>query len=151
MEGIRQIEGLIRQIESTADPELRARVRELVGAILEFHGAGLQRMLELAGEANPLIREFARDDLVSSMLLLYGLHPEDFAARVRRAVDSLPNVELSGVDGSTVRLRALNPGVARDAVEQAIYTAAPEAERIEIDGLEPAAPSFVPLEALLQS
>ena len=150
MEGIRQIEELIRQIESAGDPEMRSRVRELVEAILEFHGAAVGRMLGLAGEESPLVREFARDSLVSSMLLLYGLHPEDFETRVRRSVDSLPNVQLIEVDEARVRLRALNAGVTREAVEQAIYAAAPETEGIEIEGLATAAPSFVPLEALLQ-
>jgi hypothetical protein len=151
MEGIRQIEELIRQIESAGDPEMRARVRALVEAILEFHGSAVGRMLELAGEANPLVREFARDEVVSSMLLLYGLHPDDFETRVRRAVDALPNVELTHVEDGRLRLRALNAGVTREAVEQAIYAAAPETEGIEIVGLEPGPPAFVPLEALFQS
>jgi hypothetical protein len=150
MEGIRQIEELIRQIESAGDPEVRARVRELVEAILDFHGAAIARMLELAGEGNPLVREFGRDELVAGMLLLYGLHPEDFETRVRRAVDALPNVQLTDVDEGRLRLRALNAGVTREAVEQAIYAAAPETEGIEIEGLAPAEPSWVPLEALLQ-
>jgi hypothetical protein len=150
MECIRQIEELIRQIESAGDPEMRARVRALVEAILDFHGAGIARMLELAGEGSPLVREFGRDDLVASMLLLYGLHPEDFETRVRRAVDALPNVQLTDVEEGRLRLKALNAGVTREAVEQAIYAAAPETEGIEIEGLATAEPSWVPLEALLQ-
>jgi hypothetical protein len=148
MERIRQIETLIAQIESAADPEMRARVQELVEAILEFHGAGLERMLELAGEGSGLVREFARDELVSSMLLLYDLHPDDFSTRVQRAVDSLPAVELLGVEGKMVRLRALRDGVDRDSVERVIYAAAPEASAVEIENLEPVSGGFVPLDAL---
>ena len=62
----------------------------------------------------------------------------------------LPNVQLTELDEGRLRLRALNAGVTREAVEQAIYAAAPETEGIEIEGLAPAEPSFVPLEALLQ-
>src|SRR5213079_2943123 len=62
-ERIQAIEGLIRQVEESADPATRAGVRELVQAILEYHGAGLERIAELAGE--PLVRQFARDELVA--------------------------------------------------------------------------------------
>src|SRR5690242_5814776 len=41
MEGIQRIEALIQQIESLADPETRSTVRELISAILEYHGEGL--------------------------------------------------------------------------------------------------------------
>ena len=34
--------------------------------------------------------------MTGSLLLLYGLHPEDFETRVRRAVDGIPHVELPG-------------------------------------------------------
>ncbi len=140
MERIQQIEGLIQQIESSADPVTRAGVRELVEAILEYHGAGLSRILEIAGE--PATREFARDPLVTGLLLLYSLHPDDFETRVRRAVDALPGVILiSAVDG-VVRLRATSSNTPREAVEQALYAVAPEIEALEIEGLH--APSFVP-------
>ena len=49
MERIQAIEALIRQVEESADPATRAGVRELVQAILEYHGAGFERMVEIAG------------------------------------------------------------------------------------------------------
>ena len=79
MENVQDIERLITEIEATADPATRTGVRQLVEAILEFHGSGLARMVELAGEG--VVRSFARDDLASALLLLYGLHPESFEAR----------------------------------------------------------------------
>ena len=42
MERIEQIEALIRRIEASADPDTMAGVRELVEAILEYHGAGFR-------------------------------------------------------------------------------------------------------------
>ena len=146
MEHIRQIEERIREVESAADPGTRAGVRELVSAILEYHGAGLARMLEIAGEATT--REFARDPLAASLLLLYDLHPEDFETRVRRAVDGLPGVLLVGSSDGVVSLRAVSPATSRQAVEQALYAAAPEIAAIEIEGLQESS-SFVPLEALV--
>ena len=89
MERVFEIEALIRRVEESADPATRAGVRELVQAILEYHGAGVERLVEIAWEANPsLVQAFARDDLVASMLLLYDLHPEDFSTRVQRAIDA---------------------------------------------------------------
>jgi hypothetical protein len=144
MERIQRIEGLIQQIESSADPGTKAGVRELVEALLEYHGAGLGRILELSGES--ATREFARDPLIASMLLLYDLHPDDFETRVRRAVDALPGVLLVSTADGVVRLRATSTGTHKEAVEQSLYEAAPEIVAVEIEGL--AAPAFVPLEAL---
>lgn len=144
MQRIQRIEGLIQQIESSADPGTRAGVRELVEALLEYHGAGLGRILELAGES--AARGFARDPLIASLLLLYDLHPDDFETRVRRGVDSLPGVFLISVSDGVVRLRATSAHTVREAVEQALYEVAPEIAAIEIEGLPVS--SFVPLEAL---
>lgn len=146
MDQIRQIEERIREMEAAADPGLRAGMRELVTAILEYHGAGIGRMVEIAGEA--ATREFARDPLAASLLLLYDLHPEDFETRVRRAIDNLPGVLLVGMEDEVVRLRAISPATSREAVEQALYAAAPEIAGIEIEGLQQQS-SFVPLEALV--
>ncbi len=147
MERVRQIEALIQQIESSADPDIRARVRELVEAILEFHGAGLERILALADA--PAVQSFARDDLVSSLLLLYGLHPEDFETRVRRATDAIPNIQLLGISEGVVHVRATGPAT-QEAVEQIIFAAAPETAAVRIEGAHPPS-SFVSVEALLRA
>ena len=144
MQRIQRIEGLIQQIESSADPGTKASVRELVEALLDYHGAGLGRILELAGE--DATREFARDPLIASMLLLYDFHPDDFETRVRRAVDGLPGVLLVSVSDGVVRLRSTSAHTVREAVERALYEVAPEIVAVEIEGLP--ASSFVPLEAL---
>ena len=134
-----RIDELIAKIQAEADPAVCGSVRELVDAIVTFHGAALRRMLELAGDTRP----FARDDLVSNMLLLHDLHPDNLATRVRRAVDRLPYVELTGVDQGVVRLRAQRPVVSRKEIEEAVFTAAPDASAVEIEGLSD--PTFVAL------
>lgn len=144
MERMQRIEALIEQLEASADPSTKAGVRELLGALLEYHGAGLGRIVELVGESGT--RELARDRLVASLLLLYDLHPEDFETRVKRAVDALPGVLLVSMADGVVRLRATSSSTERAAVEQALYEAAPEIAAVDIEGLH--APSFVPLEAL---
>jgi hypothetical protein len=153
MERIEQIEGLIRRIELSADPDTMAGVRELVEAILEYHGAGIERTLEIVRESSggdAAVRDIARDALAGSLLLLYGLHPEDFETRVRRAVDAIPGVLLTGIADGVVRLRASSAETSREAVEQILYSAAPEVAGVEIEGLQPT-PAFVPLEALLRT
>jgi hypothetical protein len=83
---IQRIGAMVEQLESTTDPHLRALAKELLESLMALHGAGLERILELAsraGEAgNAIIRDCGRDELVSSLLLLYGLHPDDLQTRV---------------------------------------------------------------------
>ena len=143
MAHVQEIEELIQAIEGSADPNTRDQVRRLVEAILGYHEEAVSRMLELAGDA--AVRSFARDELVASLLLLYGLHPDDFETRVRRAVDRIPGVELAGIADFTVRLRGSAP---QEAIEQALFAAAPEIAAIEIDSASAATAAFVPVEAL---
>ncbi|HEY2019435.1 MAG TPA: hypothetical protein VGH38_38270 [Bryobacteraceae bacterium] len=155
MERLQQIETLIRRIEASADPETRAGVRELVESILEFHGAGLEKILEIVRQAGPAgeatVLEFAREPEVGGLMLLYGLHPEDFETRVRRAIDSVPYLELLDTAGGIVRVRTSSPEVSREAVEQIVYAAAPETAAVELDGAHSQSSAFVPVEALLRA
>ncbi len=67
---LESIERLLGEVESEADPSLRATVQELVQTVMDLHGAGLERMLELirasgdGGES--IIHKLGRDELVSS-------------------------------------------------------------------------------------
>jgi Fe-S cluster biogenesis protein NfuA len=135
----------------------------------------LQRILEHLAEGSDACRgvldALARDDLVSGLLLLYGLHPQDLPARVRLALDRVrpslrkhgAKVELVDVTGTVVRLRVRTEGHActstslslRQILEDAVYDRAPEVTAVEVAGLAEApagAPAaFVPLEQLLES
>src|SRR5262245_36768299 len=91
---LQQIETLIQEIETVTDPATRARVEALIKTLLELHGAGLERMLELiwdSGEPGQVIinQHLAQDELVSNLMLLHGLHPLDLETRVRGALDKL--------------------------------------------------------------
>ena len=65
----------------------------------------------LSGTA--LIDSLASDDLVASVMLLYGLHPLDLETRVLQALEQVRpylrshggNVELLGVEEGVIRLR----------------------------------------------
>ncbi len=148
--GIHRIEELIHHLEGVADPNARAAATELVRSVMELHGAGLERMMEIAAQAGEtglnIIDDFGRDELVGSLLLLYGLHPIALETRVRGALDKVRpylsshggNVELLGVDEGVVRLQmqgscsgcpssAMTP---KSAIEEAIYEAAPDVVEI---------------------
>jgi hypothetical protein len=92
-ERVARIEGLVKKLENGADPASRSTARELIQSLMELHGAGLERILEIvatSGDAGQgLIDSVARDELVGSLLVLYGLHPDNFEARVLRALDKV--------------------------------------------------------------
>jgi Fe-S cluster biogenesis protein NfuA len=156
---LERLDALLREVERSADPAARARTQEIVQAVLELHGTGLERLLERiteAGEAGRTILETcARDDLVRGRLLLHGLHPLDLETRVREALEAVRpylrshggNVELLGVDEGVVRLRLEGschscPSSAvtmRQTIEEAILGKAPDVTAVEVEGLTEAA------------
>ncbi|HEY0547751.1 MAG TPA: NifU family protein [Pyrinomonadaceae bacterium] len=162
---MQRIEGLIRKIESLPDAEARASALELVQSLMDFHGAGLDRLMEIvseAGEAGDAIFDsFARDELVGSLLLLYGLHPVTLETRVMQALDKVRpyldshggNVELIGIADDVVRLRLQgsckscpsSSMTLKLAIEEAIMAAAPDVVAIEAEGVaeQPAPTGFV--------
>jgi len=164
-----RIETLIEEIERFADPAAQAQAREIVQALLDFHGAALDNLLgHVAAAGTPgrtILEAMARDDLVSSLLLLYGLHPHDLDARVARALDRVRpqlhshggDVELLGLDGGVVRLRMQgschgcpsSAATLRQTIEAAIYDAAPDVAAIEVEGgVEPSNHSALPIVTL---
>lgn len=140
----------------------RERAEELVRLVVELYGAGLERILELLYEARCLddtaLDALTGDDLVASLLLVHGLHPEDVATRVERAVEELrqggTDVELLGIDdGPTVRLRVVagsgcgsSSGAVRQAAERAVLDSAPEV--IAVDVREAPPEVRIPVESL---
>jgi Fe-S cluster biogenesis protein NfuA len=162
------IEELLHNVESTADPSLRASVQELIELVMQLHGAGLERMIELvratggAGEA--LIRKLTADDLVASLLVLHGIHPLSLEDRVTQALEKTRSrlrphggeVELLNVqDGAVrVRLEVKSQGCGstghtlKEMVEDAVYQAAPDLTALTIEGAEEKQ-GFVPLAMLL--
>ena len=166
---VQKIGGLVRQLEAIADPASRAGAKELVQLLMDLHGAGLERMLELtfqAGEPGArIIDEMGNDPLVSSLLILYGLHPEDLQTRVERKLKQIQpklfkmGAEAGLIDASdgNVRVRATvgahscgsTAKTVKGIVEEAIYEAAPDLKSLAVEGLEePAASGFIAVESL---
>jgi Fe-S cluster biogenesis protein NfuA len=152
-ERVRRIEDLVRRLDIIPDHESRDTARALMEAILELHGAGLERMMEIVFDTGDsgkaAIRRFAGDGLVASLLVLHGLHPDDIETRVQHALGKMHgNAELMGVFEGVVRVRLTGSGCGlKESVEAAVREAVPDAAEILI---EDSAPSngFVPLTSL---
>jgi Fe-S cluster biogenesis protein NfuA/nitrite reductase/ring-hydroxylating ferredoxin subunit len=146
---------LVQEIAAFPDPHARATAEELVRALVDMYGEGLARLLELTAETEAsglaLIDTFASDELLSSLFLLHGLHPLDVETRILQALDEVRpylkshggNVELVGVEDGVAHLRLQGschgcPSstiTLKLAIEDAIYKAAPDLDRLEVEGV----------------
>jgi len=152
---LQQLDTLLREAENVADPAARNRLQQIVKAILDLHGVGLQRCLEHIAEAgqtgSEILDACAKDDVVEGLLLLHGLHPLDLEERVHLALEGVRpylrshggNVELLDISDGVVRLRLegschhcpSSSLTMQQTVEEAIYGKAPEVTEIEVEGL----------------
>ena len=157
-----RVEDLIAGLEKSPDLKVREQVRELIQTLLDLHASGLERILETVhntGETGlALIEELGRDQLVSGVLLLHGLHPLDLETRVRTALETVRprlgqhggSVEFVSVsEGGKVRLKLEGncngcPSsriTLHSTIEEELYNAAPDITSLEVDGaIEPLAP-----------
>jgi Fe-S cluster biogenesis protein NfuA len=148
---IQRIGEMVERLESAADPNARAMAKELLESLMALHGAGLERILEIASEAGQagesIIRECGHDEIVSGLLLLYGLHPEDLRTRVTWALEksrgyleshaaSAELVSISEEGAVTLRLQLKSNGcgstgsAVKSTLEAAVQDAAPDAKSI---------------------
>jgi Fe-S cluster biogenesis protein NfuA/nitrite reductase/ring-hydroxylating ferredoxin subunit len=151
-----RIEKLLEELRAMAGPSTWPRVEELMHLVVELYGAGLTRFVELLDTDLTIEQVRGRvldDDLLSSLMLLHGLHPEDTAARVARALDRVRpylgshggGVAIMDVDETAgvvkLRLDGSCDGCPSSAmtvkltVEGAIKELAPEIATIEVEGV----------------
>jgi hypothetical protein len=166
---VRQLGERVQELESIADPAVRAKAKELVQLLMEMHGSAVERMLEVilhsSDRGAEVIDELGEDPLVGSLLILYGLHPEDVQTRVEKKMKQFRSqlfkmgaeVTSITVTGSDVRVRVNTAGHGcgsttqnvRAAVEDAIYEAAPDLTSLTVEGLEqPSSSGFVAMDSL---
>ena len=154
-ERLGRVEALVGALEQCPDPATREAARQLVRTLLDLHAAGLGRVLDLAGRQSALAERLADDDLVSSLLLLHGLHPRPAAERVARGLERVRpllrsvggDVELIEADEAVVRLRLRGESAPalRKVVEEAVTEAAPDAA-LEVEEVgDPSQAGRVPL------
>ncbi|MGN6753423.1 MAG: hypothetical protein ACTHJJ_12845 [Intrasporangium sp.] len=141
-----RIQRLLDEFEAAGDPVAQARAEALVSTLMELYAAGLARIAELA-EAHGALRALADDELVSGLLLLHDLHPDDVDRRIRGALSGLrgqlgavaDDVDYLGVDEAGVaRFAFVASGCASTAatvtgaVEAAVLAAAPEIVSVDV-------------------
>jgi Fe-S cluster biogenesis protein NfuA/nitrite reductase/ring-hydroxylating ferredoxin subunit len=156
---VERVQDLQAQLDSTPESAARRLAEELVSAVVQMYGAGLERIIEsllAAGiEGERLAAGLADEPLVATLLLIHDLHPVPLEQRVQRALDSVrPYMESHG---GNVELLSLQDGVARIhlrgscsdcsassvtlelAIKQALEEAAPDLEGLEVEGVAPQA------------
>lgn len=171
---LNRLEQLLQECDAANDSPWKTKTREIVETLLDFHGAGVASIvahLEDAGQAGrEILAAMEKDDAARSMLLLYGLHRQEFGERVAAALEQVRPLLAS--HGGDVELMECSPeGVVRlrltgschgcassrltlkQTVEAALYASAPEIAELHVEGLaEDSAPGgvagFVPLSAL---
>lgn len=147
---IGQIESMVEQIDAIADPAIRTQMQDVLATVLEYHAAGLARIVEAIDDRDAVIR-MAADPLVASLLVLYDLHPQTVEQRVASALEQVRpyleshggNVEILDVEGEKVHLRMEGscdgcPSSAmtiKNSIEKAILEVAPEIRTLIVDGV----------------
>ncbi len=152
---VERVQELLGSLDEIADPIAQARVQELMGAILELYGTGMERILSLVQDAGqsaaPLRQALFDDGVVASLLLIHGLYPVSLEDRVLGALESCRpfmndhggDVELLSVADGVARLRLTGscdgcPASAltlEHALKEAIELAAPDLLSLEVEGV----------------
>jgi Fe-S cluster biogenesis protein NfuA len=146
------VERKLEELQARLDPRAFEQAVEMIQLVTELYGTGLARVMELAAlHAPDLVDRITADELLASLLVAHGLHPDDIHVRVARALDEVRpflaghggDVELLDIDEhvGAVRLRLIGscdgcPSSAitlRTTVERAILEAAPEVVIIDVE------------------
>ncbi|MEY2553947.1 MAG: hypothetical protein QOC57_1807 [Ilumatobacteraceae bacterium] len=146
------IERKLEALQARVDPRVFDQAVEMLQLVSELYGTGLARIMELAELHSPeLVESITTDELLASLLVAHGLHPDDIHVRVARALDEVRpflaghggDVELLDIDEhvGAVRLRLIGscdgcPSSAitlRTTVERAILESAPEVVIIDVE------------------
>jgi len=152
-----RVEALLAELAAASDPATAQRAEELVALLVEFYGAGLARIVAILNEqglGERAMTPLLADGLVTSLLVLHDLHPQNTEERVLAALERVRpylgshagDVEYLGLDpDGTVRLRLAGscdgcPSSAitvKLAIERGIQDVAPEVTKVDVEGMAP--------------
>ena len=168
-ERIGRIEELVQNIDATADPATRAAAKELVQSVMDLHNAAFERILEIVtktgGSGTALLRSLAADALIGSLLVLYDLHPEDFATRVRSGIERAQQtlakraatIQVLAIADSSIQVKIDTNGhncgstiaELQEIVRSTLFEVAPDAAEVIVESPQSSSASgFVPLDSL---
>jgi hypothetical protein len=142
----RRVEEILERLADHTDPAVARTAEDLVGALTEFYGSGLARVVALlsARGGSPLAAPLD-DPLAAGLLALHGLHPDGLPRRVQRALRAADagRAEVTVLDAGSGRLRlrlesgsgsdGRGPGTARARIGEALARFAPEIESVEYE------------------
>jgi Fe-S cluster biogenesis protein NfuA/nitrite reductase/ring-hydroxylating ferredoxin subunit len=157
---IARVQALTDQLEEVQDLQARAVADELVASIMQLYGEGLERIFA-ALDGAPEIRDRLTDDgVVASLMLIHGLYPVDLETRVQEALETVRpymeshggDVELVGVVDGVAKLKLVghckgcpaSEATLETAIRTAIEEAAPDLDRLEVEGVIEPAPAPAP-------
>ena len=152
---VERVQDLQSRLAAAGDVATQQLAEELVSAIVQMYGAGLEQILDVlfaAGEEGArLAMTMADDPLVATLFMIHDLHPVPLADRVNQALEHVrPYMESHG---GNVELLSLSDGVARLrlegscsdcsasavtlelAIKQALEQAAPDLDGLEVEGV----------------
>lgn len=152
---VERVQDLQARLDASADPATRRVAEELVSAIVQMYGAGLEHivgsLMEAGDEGQRLAVGLADDPLVAMLMFIHDLHPVPLEDRVGHALEQVrPYMESHG---GNVELLSLSDGVARLrlegscsdcsasavtlelAIKQALEEAAPDLDGLEVEGI----------------
>jgi Fe-S cluster biogenesis protein NfuA len=152
-----RIEGLLGELAERADQPTVDLAEDLVHTLLEFYGAGLERVLAVVRESDggeALLGRLADDEHVRGLLVLHDLHPKTTLERVTEALDKVRpylgshagDVDIVGITGEGVlqlQLMGTCDGcpsstvTAKYAIERVVREAAPEISDVVVEGVVP--------------
>jgi Fe-S cluster biogenesis protein NfuA/nitrite reductase/ring-hydroxylating ferredoxin subunit len=146
---IARVQELQAQLESL-DPVERGIAEELVAAVVQMYGAGLERIVAAVGESS-VRDELVADPVVASLLLIHDLYPVPLGERVAEALERVRpymeshggNVELIDVTDGVAHLRlqgscrscSASSATLELAVRQALEEAAPDLVGMDVEGV----------------
>ncbi len=85
---IGRIETLIQGIDEITDEQVRTRARELVAALLEMQGAGLERIMEIVYDPAPLGNRPSMNSAVTSWFRVCCFSTDCIRSISRRVCDA---------------------------------------------------------------
>ena len=149
-----KIARLLEELRTQANPYTWKQVDELLRTILDLYGRGLARVMEIAsGDASgeEMRANLIADPLLTSLLVLHGIHPLDTRTRLERVLDDVREslgpdalapafVSLDADSVLHLRLEGKGPrrastvAAVQSAVERAVAEAAPEVASIVFEG-----------------
>jgi len=163
-----KIEKQVQRVTELADDGARVAALDLMQSLMDLHGAGITRIVEVLSESGEAgrrsLEELGRDPMVCGLLVLYGIHPVPLEARVHEALERIDaqlrkqsgTVELLDIGDGVVRVSIeasgngchSSPDALKQMVEQAVREAAPEIVEVIAEGVPEKHSGFVSLNSI---